>query len=45
MMKPGIETPYATFSKVPPALARDGLATYCPQYLKELSVAVQEILG
>lgn len=32
-MKPGIETPKATFSRVPPALARDGLAMYCPQYL------------
>ena len=37
-MKPGIEIPYATFSKVPPALPRDGLATYWPQYLDNVSL-------
>tara|TARA_R110002003_G_scaffold431_3_gene19627 strand:- start:10606 stop:10854 length:249 start_codon:yes stop_codon:yes gene_type:complete len=31
MMKPGMEIPYAIFSSVPPALAKDGLATYWPQ--------------
>jgi hypothetical protein len=39
-MKPGMEMPYAIFSSVPPALARDGLAIYCPQYLSGFLLAM-----
>ena len=39
MMNPGMEMPKATFSMVPPALASEGLATYCPQKLEPVSAA------